>query len=179
MSMIFDDDALLKLAAENIAERVCYDENIMALVDAKVSERVDAVFKSRAEQSIEMAIDSAINGALDKEYSRVDGFGVAKGSPTTIRKELEKLASDYWSTRVDRSGKPTDSGYNSTTRAQHVMAEICAKDFTDQMKQAAVSVTAAMKDGFRKELGASVDKLLDDLFKVKSLADQGKATKPW
>ena len=59
------------------------------------------------------------------------------------------------------------------------MAQICAKDFSDQMKSAAVSVTASLKDGFRAQLAKHVDGLLDELFRVKSIQDQGKAEKPW
>ena len=60
-----------------------------------------------------------------------------------------------------------------------MMAQICANDFSEKMRQAAVSVTAALKDGFRAQLATHVDGLLDELFRVKSLQDQGKATKPW
>lgn len=34
-------------------------------------------------------------------------------------------------------------------------------------------------EAFRAQLAAQVDGLLDELFRVKSLQDQGKATKPW
>lgn len=59
------------------------------------------------------------------------------------------------------------------------MTQICAKDFSDEMKGHAVNITGALKDGLRTQLAKHMDEMLNDLFRVKSLQDQGKAEKPW
>lgn len=176
-----DTKAVMELAANKVADSVLDDdETLNGLCRKEIERRIDKLFKERAEAQISAAIDAAISGALDREYFRVDTWGQKQGKGTTIRSELGKLVDTYWTTNVDpRTGKPTDNTYSAVTRAQFVMTQVCAEDFTDKMKQSAVSVTAALKDGFRKQLGAHVDSLLDELFRVKSLADQGKAEKPW
>ena len=181
MELKIDNAAVIELAAQKIADAVMYEDNdVQQIAKREITARIDRIFKERADAAVSAAIDAAVSNALDREYKRVNAWGQAEGTATTIRKELEKLADGYWTQKVDpKSGKPTDSSYSAVTRAQYVMAQVCAEDFTAQMKQAAISATAAMKDGFRRQLAGHVDGLLDELFRVKSLQDQGKAEKPW
>jgi hypothetical protein len=82
--------------------------------------------------------------------------------------------------RVDaKSGKPTESSYSSVSRAEFLMTQICAQDFSETMKQHALNVTGALKDGLRNQLATQMDGMLSGLFHVKSLQDQGKVEKPW
>lgn len=177
--MNFDEAEMKQLIAERAAEGFMRDDDIWEMVKSDIDMRIDRLFADRADAAIREIIDKAINDGFERTYQSVDAFGRKNGAPTTIRKELERLIGDYWSDRVDKSGNPTSSSYGSTSRAEYIMAQVCAKDFSDQMKLAAVSVTAGLKDGFRAQLAKHVDGLLDELFRVKSLQDQGKAEKPW
>lgn len=170
-------DAIIERAADQLIGEM---EGISGLVRDAVDRRVGKIFAETAEAEIQERIKSAINDALNREYFRTDNFGQRQGEGTTIAKQLDRMVSGYWSEKVDGAGKPTSNSYGTPmTRAEYIMSQICAKDFSDQMRQAAVSVTAALKDGFRAQMAGHVDKLLDELFRVKSLQDQGKATKPW
>lgn len=168
-------DAIIDRAAEQLLESLSGGRE---MVRTAVDQRVNKIFAETAEKEITKRVQAAVSDALHREYFAVDNFGQKTGS-TTIAKRLDVIVGAYWSDCVDRNGNKTDSSYNSTTRAEYIMAQVCAKDFSEQMKQAAVSVTAALKDGFRVQMAGHVDKLLDELFRVKSLQDQGKATKPW
>lgn len=181
MELKIDHQEVIELAAKKIADAIMYDDNgIEQIAKREIEARIERVFKERADAAVSAAIDAAVGNALDREYRRINAWGEADGTATTIRKELEKLADGYWTQKVDaRTGKVTDNSYNSVTRAQYVMTQVCAEDFTAQMKQAAVSATAALKDGFRKQLAGHVDNLLNELFRVQSMQDQDKASKPW
>ena len=181
MELNIDSQAVIELAAQKVADQVMYaDDDIQSVARKIIEAKIDRIWKENAEKAVLDAIDGAVSGALDRVYFSVDSFGQKSGEATTIRTQLVKQADAYWSQRVDRHGKPDTGSYgDKMTRAEYVMAQVCAEDFTKQMKQHAVSVTAAMKDGFRKQLAAHVDGLLDELFRVKSVQDQGKAGKPW
>lgn len=180
MELKIDNIAVMELAAQKIADAVIHEDDVQNAAMREIKNRIDRLFSERADNAVSEAIDAAVNAALDRQYTRINAWGETEGVPTTIRAELEKLADAYWTQNVDaKSGKPTSSTYNQVTRAQFVMGQICAEDFTEQMKKAAVSVTAAMKDGFRSQLAKQVDDLLDTLFRVRSLQDQNKAEKPW
>jgi len=145
-----------------------------------VEARIDKLFADRADAMIQDALDSAIKDGFEREYQRVNQWGKREDAGTTsISKELERLVTSYWGERVDRNGKPTDSTYNALTRAEYLMTQICAEDFSKAMKESAVQVTGALKDGMRNQLATHTDQLLNDLFKVKSLQDQGKVEKPY
>lgn len=176
-----DESTLQEAIVERAADQIIGDmDGINKLVRDAVDRRVSDIFAKTAEAEIEARIKAAFNDALNREYFRTNSFGQREGEGTTLAKELDRIVTGYWSEKVDKAGKPTSSTLGTTmTRAEYLMAQICAKDFSDQMNQAAISVTAAFKDGFRAQMAAHVDKLLDELFRVKSLQDQGKATKPW
>jgi hypothetical protein len=176
--MNFDADEMKALIVDKVAEKYTDDEELWGMVKKRLDAKVDALFAARADELISAAVNSAIQSGFDRTYQRVDQFGGRVGEPTTIRAELDRLVGRYWTEKVDSNGKPSDS-YGKMTRAEYLMTQICAKDFSDQMRQAAISVTAALKDGFRAQMASHVDGLLDELFKVKSLQDQGKASKPW
>jgi len=163
------EDAIInQVAAEFVNE-----ENLSTRIRDEVNKRIDRLFKDKAEAQIGEAINEAIRSGFDREYCRVNSWGEREGSPTTIRKELEKAIGDYWNTKVDRNGKP-DTGYgdNKLTRAEWVMAQMVAADFKDTMKQHVVNITAHLKDGLRDELHKTVNQLLSGTFHVKSFGDQ-------
>jgi len=177
----FNEQDMQKSIVEKVANEILeHNDDLTSMVRTEVRARLDKIFAERAKAQIEDAINEAIQGSFDREYQRVTHFGQAEGVPTTIRKELLKTVDAYWSMRVDkRSGKPTDSSYDSVTRAEYLMTQICAQDFSETMRQSALNVTGALKDGFRNQLAKHMDELLESLFRVKSLQDQGKVEKPY
>ena len=169
--------AVIQKAADEFIQNA---DDLDGLVAKEVKKRLDAIFVERAEKQIAAAIDEAVRDGFNREYQRVTSWGEPEGPKTTIRAELEKTVSAYWSERVDsRSGATSSSSYSSVTRAEYLMTQICAKDFSDGLKQDVTNVTGALKDGLRKQLAAQMDTMLSQLFNVKSLQDQGKVEKPW
>lgn len=181
MLNINEDDLKIAIVAKVADEILSEQDDLSAIIGKEIKRRIDAIFVDRAESQIQAAIDLAINGSFEREYCRVTAFGEKTGAPTTIRKELEKTVDEYWSASVDpRTGKLSTSTYNNqVTRAEYLMTQICAEDFTETMKQSALNVTGALKDGLRNQLAKHMDGLLNDLFRVKSLQDQGKVEKPY
>lgn len=180
MLNINEDDlkaAIVQQAADKILRQ---DDDLTAMIHKEVRSRLDKIFIDRAEAQIQAAIDTAVNGAFEREYQRVTQWGEPTGPKTTIRDELEKTVSGYWSAKVDaKTGKPSTSDYSSVTRAEYLMTQICANDFSEAMKQSATNVTGALKDGLRNQLAKQMDCMLEGLFRVKSLQDQGKVEKPY
>ena len=180
MLNINEDDlkaAIVEKATDEILRR---DDDLSCMVRQEVKKRVDAIFAERATAQIQEAIDSAVANSFEQEYRKVTVFGEPDGAPTTIRKELERTVSAYWSAKVEpRTGKPASSDYNAVTRAEYLMTQVCAADFSAGLKDSVINVTGALKDGLRNQLAAHMDNMLADLFRVKSLQDQGKVEKPY
>lgn len=168
--------AIVERAASEFLDR---DHDISGLVAKEIKARIDRIFAERADEQIRLAIDDAIIAGFEREYQRVTSWGEPKGEKTSIKNELEKITSGYWNVRVDKNGAPTDSTYGAMTRAEFLMTQICAKDFSEAMKQSALNVAGALKDGLRGQLAKQMDGMLDELFRVKSLQDQGKVEKPY
>ena len=174
-----EDDLKQAIAAKAADALLAEDDELSALIGKEVTKRVDVIFRDRAEVQIQTAIDQAIKDGLTREFQRVNSWGQSEGPKTTIRAELEKVASIYWSAKVDKNGKPAPSDYGTTTRAEYLMTQICAEDFSAAMKQAALNITGALKDGLRNQMGKQMDELLNGFFHIKSLQDQGKVEKPY
>ena len=180
MLNINEEDLKAAIVDKAANEILRYDDDLSAMVRQEVKARVDRIFADRATQQIQQAIDDAVAKSFEQEYRRVTAFGEPEGQPTTIRKELERTVSSYWSAKVDpRTGKPATSDYNAVTRAEYLMTQVCAEDFSAGLKSSVLSVTGALKDGLRNQLAKQMDSMLNELFHVKSLQDQGKVEKPY
>jgi hypothetical protein len=156
----------------DVADKIIGEDELFSRVRKAIDQRINALFKDKADAQIAAAIDDAIRNGFDREYCRISSWGERQGEPTTIRKELEKLISGYWNEKVDRQGKPADYPSTNVTRAEWLMMQLVANDFKDDMKQHVVNVTAGLKDGLRNELHKTVNQLLSGTFHVKSLDDQ-------
>lgn len=172
---------LKKSIVANVADQLLReDEDLSEMVAKEVKKRIDKIFDERVTSQIQKAIDETINGSFEREYRRVNQWGDQEGPSTTLRKELEKTVTAYWNCKVNPAdGKPSSSTYNTVTRAEWLMTKICAEDFTKQMQASINVVTGALKDGLRNQLAGQMDMMLNNLFHIKSLQDQGKVEKPY
>lgn len=156
-----------------VAGNMFSEESLIKRVQEAVDQRINKHFTEVADAQIKAAINKAIETGFEREYQRVNSFGEPHGPKTSIRKELEKLISGYWNDQVDKNGKPSTTSYGTTTRAEWMMTQLCAANFNDEMKQHVVNVGGALKDSLREQLHETVNKLLADVFHVRSLDDQG------
>lgn len=175
-----NEDDLKKAIVEKAADELLkHDDDLSGMVSAEVTRRIQKIFVERVDAQIAAAVDDAVQKGFDVEYQRVNNWGQPEGEKTTIRAQLDKLIGGYWTTKVDaRNGKPSD-GYNATTRAEYLMTQICAENFSETMKSHATNIAGHLKDGLRGQMAKVMDGMLDDLFRVKSLQDQGKVNKPY
>lgn len=175
------EEDLKKAIVEKVSNEILRkDDDISAMVGKEVKARLDKIFVDRAHAQIEAAINEAIKGSFEHEYQRVTQWGEPVGAKTTLRAELEKTVTGYWTAKVDpKNGSLSTNSYNAVTRAEYLMTQVCATDFSESMKQSALNVTGALKDGLRNQMGKQMDALLESLFHVKSLQDQGKVEKPY
>lgn len=170
--MQIDMDVVQRGVIENIANSAWEDGKWLDYIRKDIDRRIDKLFAERVEEVVTAAINSAVNAGFDRTFQAVDTFGKPEGEPTTIRKRLNQMISDYWSERVDRNGKKTTDTYNSRTRAEHVMLSVCGDDFSKELRQHAVNTTAALKDGLRAELRGWVDRTLGEMFRVRTDVDK-------
>ncbi len=160
---------------QEVADRLIDENKLSALVRTMVEDRVNTHFKNVADKQIQDVINESIQQGFDKVYMKVNTYGEVASPPTTIRKELEKLVEGYWNEKVGRDGKATTSSYNDKwTRAEWVMMQIVSDKFTEDMKQHTVNIAGALKDGLRKELQLTVNRLLSEVFHVTTADDKLK-----
>lgn len=156
-----------------VSSKMISDDDLYSRIKTAVEQRIDRHFKDKADAQITSTIEDAIRNGFDREYQRVNAWGEGEGSKTTIRKELEKLIGGYWNASVDQQGKPTTSNYGTVvTRAEWIMSKIVADDFSAQMKQHVVNIGGSLKDQLRGELHQTVNKLLSEVFYVKTKDDE-------
>lgn len=179
MLNINEEDLKKAIVAKATDELLSQDDDLSSMVSTEVQRRIQNIFAERVNAQIAAAVDAAVQKGFDTEYQRVNNWGQPEGEKTTIRTQLDKMISGYWTTKVDiRTGKPSDS-YGTTTRAEYLMTQICAENFSEEMKKRATNIAGRLKDGLRNQMGAVMDEMLNNLFHVKSLQDQGKVDKPY
>lgn len=176
-----NEDDLKRAIIERAADQIIGEgDHLSSLIQKEVVKRIDVLFATQAEAQIKAAINDAIQVGFEREYQKVNSWGEPDGPKTSIKKSLEVLVNGYWSAKVDpKTGKATSSDYNSVTRAEYVMTQVCGEKFSEQMGSHVLSVAGHLKDGLRNQLAQHLDKMLNDLFRVRSLQDQGKVEKPF
>jgi hypothetical protein len=175
--MQIDQDKIEKAIVQEAVDSFVNNEDLYQRVKVGIAARIDKIFAEQVQSIITATVDRITKDGFEREYVKRDAFGKAAGEPTSISKELERLISHYWDTRVGRDGKPTESSYSSTSRAEWMMMQICADDFSKEMKQHVVNVGGALKDHFRGVLHAHIASLLSDVFKVNTAQDKAERNK--
>ena len=173
--MQIDSDKIQAAVISEATDQIISEFGWRDVVSEAVERRIDKIFAETAERKVHEAVERAIDEGFDREFYKSDRFGMAEGQPTSVRKELERLISEYWQERVDgRTGKPTDSAHRSVTRAEWMMVKICGEDFHKGVRQEVINVTAQLKDSLREELRRWVDATLGELFKVRTNVDKAE-----
>lgn len=145
-----------------------------ATLKGAVEKRINTLFAEKAEGAIAAAVDSALDDGFNREFVRVSPWGEKQGAPTTIRRELEALLTNFWQQKVDKQGKPVTDGYNSITRAEYQMTRIAGEDFIKNLEKHLIGSAAAFKDGLRNELRGRVDQMMGNLFHVQTAQDKAE-----
>lgn len=157
-----------------VVDKFMGEDELITRVRAGINARIDNLWADVVKEKIAAEVNAAIQNAFEREYQKVDQWGQPHGNKTSVRAELDRLIGGYWNDKVTKEGKPAgtyDSG--CVTRAEWLMAKMCAEDFSGAMKQHVINVGGSLKDHFRAELNKTVGRLLSEVFHVKSLNDQG------
>lgn len=170
--MQFDQAKIEQAIIDQAVDGIINNDDLYARVTRGIDARIDAIFAEKVGPQVANAVEAIVKDGFDREYQKADAFGRSAGPKTSIRKELETLVQSYWTDRVDRNGKKTDSSFHSLSRAEWMMTQICADDFSKELRQHVVNVTGALKDNFRAVLSQHVNVLLSDVFKVQSVGDR-------
>jgi hypothetical protein len=158
---------------EQAVQEIVSDKDVYDRVKIEIENRINAIFQKSSEKQIANAVEAAIKQGFDHAYCKVDYLGRPVGSPTTVAAELNRMINGYWNQPVDKQGKPTDSSYSSFgTRAEWTMAQLVADDFKGNMKQHIVNLGGALKDALRISLHETVNKLLSEVFYVRTEDDK-------
>lgn len=171
--MQIDQSQIEKAIVDQAVDKIIGDDDLYDRVRKGVDARIDKLFAGRVEDLIAETVEKITKDGFDREYRKVDSFGRPTGAPTSISKELENLLHRYWEERVSPNGKKADSNsYNTVSRAEWTMSQICADEFSKELKQHVVNVSGALKDHFRGVLNQHIAVMLSDVFKVQSQGDR-------
>lgn len=170
--MEIDKNRIEDAIIQQVASDLISDESLWDRAKRAFDARIEKLWTEVAETRLRSEIELAITNGLEREYCKVDGFGMQNGEKTSIRAELEKQIAGYWNTKVDRQGKPSTAYGADMTRAEWMMTQLVAADFQGEMKQHVINLGGSLKDHLRKQLHETVNGLLSEVFHVRSQGDQ-------
>lgn len=171
--MNIDENAIRQAVVDQVSDQLMYSkEGLADYVRSELKSRIDKVWASEVQDQIGAIVQKEISDGFNRQYQKVDNWGDQVGEPTTIKAELQRLVTSYWQEKVDaRNGQKSDS-YGAITRAEYTMMRVCSKDFSEQANQEVANMAGALKDGLRLALHETTNKMLNEVFKVKSLGDK-------
>lgn len=167
----------LSLLQDRIVEEAV--DELTNLVRSRVESRMDKCidklvsdrFAKTVDQALAKKVEEIVLVGFDREYFKLDGFGRPSSEPTTIAKELDRMLSEYWTTKVDSEGRPTQS-QSGRTRAIWLMSRYAGEALDKYTQQLVVNSAGILKDELRTALDTTTASMLDGIFKVRSIQDQ-------
>jgi hypothetical protein len=173
--MEFNIEKLEQSIIDKVSEEIIGNIDLSSAISSRVEKEMDKRITAGVGKALDGILQKALDDGFDHAYTPVDTFGRPSGETTTIRQQLERQVNNYWTERVDKNGKKTDSSYSSISRAEYIMLTVAADGFSNEMKQHMVQIGSHLKDSLRSELRKTLDQLLTEVFHVKSLGDQNKS----
>lgn len=171
--MQIDQAKIEQAIIDQAVDKMIGDDDLYGRVKKGIDARIDKLFANEVQSLITQTIEKLTKEGFDRLYCKTDSFGRPVGEPTSISKELETLLHNYWTQRVNSRGESVENGtYNSVSRAEWTMSQICADEFSKELKQHVVNVAGSLKDHFRGVLNNHVAIMLSDVFKVQSADDR-------
>lgn len=151
---------------QGVIEQILRTEGLQDLVALEVKSAVQDHLKKNMQQVVSARLDEEMTKILGKEIQPVNTWGERVGEPTTISGELDKQARDFWTCKVDSSGRPDNSGYGSRkSRAEYMVGNVVTEEFKKLLTQNVDLVSAAVKQAFREDLVKQVDEYLNSAFR--------------
>lgn len=170
--MEIDQAKIEKAIVQEAVRGIINDDDLYGRVKHGIDERIDKIFAETVSVQVSSAVETIVKEGFERSYIKRDGFGKPVGEPTSISKELEKIITGYWTASVGQDGKEKSGGFNTVSRAEWMMAKLCADDFSKEMKQHIVNVGGALKDHFRGVLNQHITSMLSEVFHVQTTEDK-------
>lgn len=159
-------EMVLDRAAQKLADDAARGEYIVPRVQVKIDELIAKVIAEKLTSRIDEVLTSTLEEQLNTVVTPVDIFGERVGEPTTIRETLSARAKNFWDTKVDSRGKPTNghSYHNKTqTRAEFLIGQMVSENFLNEIKTNATAIAATLKETIRKDAHEMIDKHINSL----------------
>lgn len=132
---------------------------IAAKLEREIREEMRYSVKTEVQEALRAALGPMVSEALDQAIQPTNSYGEAKGEPVTLREVIVKTAKEEL-----RDARSRD-GYGS--RKENLVQEIIrkevgaalAKELNDAIKDAKVSVLAAVQEKGAEVIAATITKM--------------------
>lgn len=150
-----------------------WDESITSMVSKSLREKIDSKVTNLMNDKIDTMLTDAVKSTLDESITPVNTWGEKVGETTTLKAVIHERARDFWNTKVNKDGAPSQYS-SSKPRWEHLLGEELRGAFSDAIKKDMVNIAGSLKDAVRSDFYGAIDKGLNDIFKIKSIGDQSQ-----
>jgi hypothetical protein len=167
-------EKILDIPAGYEAGNPDYDECVELTIHEEVKSQVNNSIKNIVKQSqaviqeeIQKAIQERVSEVFTQPFQPVSRWNEPVGEPTTIRDLIAKEAETFWTTAVDKDGKPYEGGYRreQETRASYYARQTMKEYYTKELQIKADEMAKEVKDMIPDTFIAQISKSLKKYFK--------------
>ena len=102
-------------------------------IDRQIRYSIETLIDTRVQEMLEKKISGVVDQYLAREFTPVDQWGEPKGPSTSVQDMLARTLTDWWTTKVDREGRPNNYG-SDTVRAQYFASKVAKDVLEDSLK---------------------------------------------
>ncbi len=142
-----------------------YDNTIGKMARIAVEKKVTEHVNKSVLTAIDDTLNKALSELLEQTVTPVDIFGDKAGEPTSIKAALATRAKDFWMQKVDKEGKASNGGWNTTSRYEHLMKEHLKSELDAVIKANLSDIVAGFKGAVREDCIKSLDNNISRFFR--------------
>ena len=164
MNIELNPEKIIEEAAKRLADEAYNNVDAMQMLHDEISSRIDGFLSSKANELMEETLRAEMENLMTRQFQPVNEWGEGKGSPTTLREQLQKRAEAYWQVSVDGKGSPQQ--YGGKPRHQMIFEQMAKEQFGEAIKENLDDVIAGFREAMAKDASKMVGEHIERFIKA-------------
>lgn len=149
---------------EELGEPLYIHEAVEKALTTKINGIVDSL-NDKITEKIDNIIDEKLEEVFTIPFQPVNRWGEKKGGPITVKDKIMEEALTYWNTKVNNSGKVSDSYGEKQTRAEYYTKKIATEIFDKEIREASEKMIKDIKTNLKDKTAEIVAESMSRFFR--------------
>lgn len=164
MEIKLDAEKIIEQAANRLADEAYESVDALQMLRDEISCRIDKFLNASAQNIMDETLLREMDGIMSRQFQPVNQWGEGQGKPTSLRDEMQRLAAEFWSVKLDSKSKK--SSYGGKPRHQYMFEELAKESFASEIQANIEPVIAGFREALLNDSSKMLVKHIDRFIKL-------------